>query len=92
MNWVERFATFCIERRVTVAVFGVLSTLLFAWLSLGVQIKTIFHDMLPVGHPYIQVNDEHVENFGGPNVVAIMVQVTEGEDIFQPRLHFYAGF
>ena len=86
MNWVERFATFCIERRVAVAVFGVLSTLLFAWLSLGVQIKTIFHDMLPVGHPYIQVNDEHVENFGGPNVVAIMVQVTEGEDIFQPRV------
>lgn len=79
---IEKFSEFCINRRVlVVSVLGVV-TLLMAIAMLRVELRTVFHDLLPVDHPYIKVNDQYNETFGGPNLVAIMITVKEG-DIFQ---------
>jgi len=82
---VERFATFCIERRKVVATVILALTVVFAFFAAHIQIKTIFHDLLPKGHPFIQINDKYNERFGGPNIVSIMVEAEQG-DIFQPKV------
>ncbi len=83
---VERFATFCVERRTFVASVIFALTVVFGYFAAQVEIKTIFHDLLPKGHPFIEINDNYNERFGGPNIVSIMVEVTEGNDIFQPKV------
>ena len=82
---VERFAAFCIERRKTVVAVILAMTAVFAYFAAHVEIKTIFHDLLPKGHPFIEINDRYNERFGGPNIVSIMVEAEEG-DIFQPKV------
>ena len=82
---VERFATFCIERRVLVASVILALTVVFGYFAAHVEIKTIFHDLLPKGHPFIEINDKYNERFGGPNIVSIMVEAEQG-DIFQPKV------
>jgi predicted RND superfamily exporter protein len=82
---VERFAAFCIEHRKTVATLILGLTVVFAYFAAHIEIKTIFHDLLPKGHPFIQINDKYNERFGGPNIVSIMVEAEQG-DIFQPKV------
>lgn len=82
MSWLERFSEFCIRRRLWVAGTIIGAAVVCALFTVRLEIRTIFHDMLPTHHDYIKVNDEYDEQFGGPNVVTIMVQATEG-DIFQ---------
>ena len=82
---VERFAAFCIERRKFVTTLILALTVVFAWFAAHVEIKTIFHDLLPKGHPFIEINDKYNERFGGPNIVSIMVEAENG-DIFQPQV------
>jgi hypothetical protein len=82
---VERFATFCIERRRAVVAVILALTVVFAYFAAHLEIKTIFHDLLPKGHPFIEINDKYNERFGGPNIVSIMVEAEEG-DIFQPKV------
>ena len=82
---VERFAAFCIERRIFVTTLLLALTVVFTYFAAHVQIKTIFHDLLPKGHPFIEINDKYNERFGGPNIVSIMVEAENG-DIFQPKV------
>jgi hypothetical protein len=60
-------------------------TVVFGYFAAHVEIKTIFHDLLPKGHPFIEINDKYNERFGGPNIVSIMVEAEQG-DIFQPKV------
>ena len=82
---IERFAAFCIARRKLVTSVILALTVVFGYFAAHVEIKTIFHDLLPKGHPFIEVNDKYNERFGGPNIVSIMVEADEG-DIFQPKV------
>ncbi len=82
---VERFAMFCVARRVAVVAIILALTAVFGFFAVQVEIKTIFHDLLPKGHPYIDINDKYNERFGGPNIVSIMVEAENG-DIFQPEV------
>ena len=82
---VERFAAFCIERRKLVTTLILALTVVFGYFAAHVEIKTIFHDLLPKGHPFIEINDKYNERFGGPNIVSIMVEAENG-DIFQPKV------
>lgn len=85
VTWVERFAAFCIERRKFVTTLILALTAVFGYFAAHVEIKTIFHDLLPKGHPFIEINDKYNERFGGPNIVSIMVEAESG-DIFQPKV------
>ena len=46
-----------------------------------IEVKTVFSDLLPKNHPYVEVNQKFKSTFGGSNMVSIMVEVEKG-DIF----------
>jgi len=80
-----RFVAFCIRHRVAVTVIYALLTLVMAFLATGVHIKTVFEDLLPRSHSYVQVHERFQEQFGGSNVVSIMLEVEHG-DIFDAKV------
>lgn len=81
----ERFVELCIRRRVaTVAIIGI-ATLVMSLFAIQVSIKTDLDDLLPKSHPYVKVNDQFKQSFGGSNMVTFMLQVEQG-DIFRPAV------
>lgn len=62
---------------VIVALTGVMG-----YLAAQIEVKTVFADLLPRNHPFVQVNDRFKSTFGGSNMVSIMLEVQDG-DIFQ---------
>jgi len=57
-------------------------TLFFAWGLQGVELRTIFSDLLPKNHPFVQTYKDH-PNFGNPLTVTVMIKAREG-DIYNP--------
>jgi predicted RND superfamily exporter protein len=81
----EHFVEFCIRyRAAVVATFAVLTAMMFLS-ALGVEIKTAFNDLLPTNHPYVRIHERFRQNFGGSNVISIMLEVDHG-DIFKPTV------
>lgn len=86
----ERIANFIIDRRNYVLSFVIIVTLFFGYFASKISVKTIYTDLLPQNHPYINVHNEIRNVFGGSNQVLIMVQVKAPEkggkykDIFNP--------
>lgn len=56
-------------------------TAFFAVGAARVEVRTIFSDLFPETHPFVQTFRDHA-NFGNPLTVTIMVQRTDGKDIF----------
>ncbi len=78
----EAFVDACIRRRrLVVAVYAIATLIMFGF-ALRVQVKTLFDDLLPRNHPYIQVHEQIKRTFGGSNLVSIMLEAEHGE-IFQ---------
>ena len=77
-SWI---ADFCISWRRSVLAFIALVTLVLGYFAMQVEVKTIFTDLQPGDHPYVQTNEEFKNTFGGANVVTILVEPKEG-DIF----------
>lgn len=77
-SWI---ADFCIRWRYLVMVVIALVTLGLGYFAVQVEVKTIFTDLQPGDHPYVQTNEKFKTTFGGTNVVTIMVEPKEG-DIF----------
>lgn len=81
-QFTQIFSAFCIRNRVAVVcLLGVL-TLALGYFAVHVQIKTVFMDMLPLNHPWIQTAEKYKTTFGGTNMVSIIVTAEHG-DIFQ---------
>ena len=86
----ERIANIIIGRRHFVLSLVVLLTLFFGYYASKISVKTIYTDLLPQNHPYINVHNEIRNVFGGSNQVLIMVQVKDAAkggkyaDIFNP--------
>jgi len=86
----ERFANFIIEKRNLLLVVIVGVTVFFGYHASTIQVKTIFSDLLPQNHEYIDVHNEVRNVFGGANQVLVMVQAKDPEkggkykDIFNP--------
>src|SRR5690625_3583290 len=81
----SRFAAFCIRRRWTVIALIAIGTVVFGYFAAHIPVKTVFSDMVPSGHPWVQINNQYKDTFGGPNMVSIMVQAKNGT-IFQPEV------
>ncbi|MFB4204327.1 hypothetical protein KBTX_00664 [wastewater metagenome] len=79
---VERIARACIRHRVVFMAVMVAVTAVMGVFATRLDVRTIFTDLQPAGHPYIQTNERYKETFGGANSVTIMVRVDEG-DIFR---------
>ncbi|WP_264313005.1 efflux RND transporter permease subunit [Pseudomonas putida] len=82
---IERIAEFCIHRRAWVAGGLLLLTAILGWFALHIEVRTVFEDMLPSRHEYVQTHEKFKDTFGGSNMVTIMFEVEEG-DIFQLAL------
>lgn len=80
-----RLVALCIRHRVAVTALYVLLTLVMGALAAGVQVKTVFDDLVPRSHAYVKVHERFKEQFGGSNVVSIMLEAEQG-DIFNRAL------
>ena len=61
-------------------------TVITAFFAAGVykgELKTIFTDLLPKSHPFVETYLDH-PNFGNPLTVTVMVKRTDGKSIYQP--------
>ena len=79
---IERIAELCIRRRAWVAGALLSLTLILSWFALHIEVRTVFEDMLPSRHEYVQTHEKFKDTFGGSNMVTIMFEVEQG-DIFQ---------
>ncbi|AQV94164.1 RND transporter [Cupriavidus necator] len=77
----RRFVELCISRRIPVVALIACVTALMAVCAAGVSMKTDLDDLMPRSHPYIGVHERFKQNFGGSNIVSVMLEVREG-DIF----------
>lgn len=67
--------------RVAVVSLVVAMTCIMGFFAAQIKVKTVFSDLLPSNHPYVQINDRFKQTFGGSNIVSIMLEVEQG-DIF----------
>lgn len=79
---IENIAKFCIRRRAWVAGALLAMTLVLGWFALHIEVRTVFEDMLPSRHEYVQTHNKFKDTFGGSNMVTIMFEVEQG-DIFE---------
>lgn len=82
----DRFVEFCIRRRIAVVILYVLLTAIMMFFALRVEIKTAFDDLLPSNHAYVQIHERFKQDFGGSNVVSIMLEMEKGDIFNQPVL------
>lgn len=50
----------------------------------NVELKTIFTDLLPKSHPFVETYKDH-PNFGNPLTVTVMVKRIDGQTIYNPE-------
>lgn len=80
------FARFLLNWRLPVLALIAIMTLVLGAFATQIDVKTMFTDLQPADHPYIETNEEYKENFGGANLVTIMVEVDEGTIFRKPVL------
>ena len=78
-----RVSKWVIEHRFMMSIMFILVTLGFAAGFRGVEIRTIFKDLLPKDDPFVQVYYDH-PNFGSPLTVFVMVKRVDGT-IYNPE-------
>ncbi len=75
----------CLHRKAFIGVM-LLVTVVMGVFASRVEIKTVFGDLLPQNHPFVKVNDQFKQAYGGSNIVSIMVAVEEGDILNQNTL------
>jgi predicted RND superfamily exporter protein len=78
----EKFALACIKFRKSVLAVVAVLTVIFAYFAQNIEVKTVFDDLMPTSHPYVQIHNEYKNTFGGTNIITFMIEAEEG-DIFQ---------
>ena len=79
----ERISDYIIEKRVVFLIVISLVSIFFMYRASQIKIYTIFSDLLPQKHEYIEVYNSIRAKFGGANTITMVLQVREG-DIFNP--------
>ncbi len=67
-----------IQNRTPVAILTAVVTAWFGFHTAQLEMITSFGELLPNGHPFIEVHDEYAKDFGGANNITLMVEVEEG--------------
>ncbi len=76
-----RLAELTLKHRVFSALLLFGATVFFAVGLKNVELKTIFSDLFPKTHPFVETYTAH-PNFGNPLTVTMMVKRTDGQDIY----------
>ncbi len=80
-----RLIDLILQHRVPVVSAIVGFTCVMAYLAAQIEVKTVFSDLLPRNHPYVAVNNQFKQTFGGSNMVSIMLEVEQG-DVFDMKV------
>jgi len=81
----EKVVEFQLKYRLAIVILMVFCTVLsFYSMFSKLQIKTDFFELYPPKHQYIQLYKEFRKMFGSANVLTIVVERTDGKDIYQP--------
>ena len=83
-----RLASAMMRNRAISSLLLFVVTLFFAWGLQGVELRTIFSDLLPKNHPFVQTYKDH-PNFGNPLTVTVMIKAREGTSITLRRCKKY---
>jgi predicted RND superfamily exporter protein len=78
----HRLARFALGNRALVLGAMVLLTAFFAMGLQRIEVRTIFSDLFPREHPFVQTFRDH-PNFGNPLTLTIMVKRKDGADLYQ---------
>jgi len=70
-------AAFTLRFRLALIILMSAITLFFAWGARNVELRTIFSDLLPANHPYVETFRDH-PNFGNPLTITLMVRNKNG--------------
>jgi uncharacterized protein len=81
-RFTQRFAEFNIRHRIPVVVLIAIATAALGIAAAGIEVRTIFRDLLPQNHEYVRTHEAYKDTFGGSNMVSIMLEVENG-DIFR---------
>ena len=65
------------NRAISILIIALI-TAFFGWGCRNVELKTIFSDLLPAEHPFVETFKDH-PNFGNPLTVTIMIKRTDGD-------------
>jgi len=66
-SFAQALSEFCIRHRKPVTALIVVSTIAMAALLMRLEVYTEFSDMVPQGHPYVDVHEEYKRRpFGAP--------------------------
>jgi hypothetical protein len=77
----KRFADIIIKKRLFFLIAIIFVTLFFLYqAATKLTVKTIFVDLLPKNHAYVNLHNEIRDSFGGANQAYIMVQIRDKED------------
>jgi predicted RND superfamily exporter protein len=68
-----------IKARKPVMLIVGLVTAFFAWRATNLELITSFGDLLPQGHPFINIHNTYSKDFGGANNIVVMVDVEDGD-------------
>ena len=79
----NKFASLTMRHRMASFIILMLITAFFAVGMQRVDIRTIFSDLFPKNHPFVETFKDH-PNFGNPLTVTLMVKVKSG-DIYNPE-------
>src|SRR6267378_1698100 len=78
----HRLATFTLSHKWLVLGVMALITAFFGAGVVRLDVRTVFSDLFPRTHPFVQVYRDH-QNFGSPLTVTLMIKRVDGKDIFQ---------
>ena len=79
-----RLSRYVIQNRWASLLVFLALTIFFAVGIQKVELKTIFSDLLPSTHPFVQTYKDH-PNFGNPLTVTVMIKRTDGGSIYNPE-------
>lgn len=84
---IEGLCTFTLRNRFPfLLVLGGLTLALGITVALQTRIESYFPDLLPQDHPYVKINEQYKETFGGSNMISIMMEAKEGDVFTTPFL------
>ena len=76
---VERYVAFILRHRFAALLLISMITVFFGYHAYRLRIATDFISFYPPKHPYIQLYNQYRDMFGSANVLAIAVEVKEGD-------------
>lgn len=81
----EKIARMIIKHRIPIGIMIIIITLFFAYQWKHIDLAGDAGSFNPIGHRNVELHKKMVEVFGGDNLVAIALEVKEG-DIFNPEI------